>query len=114
MAAQIYNFPEHTNNDTFNGVQFEVLVNAAAVDLTDADIKMQLRDGACKLVEEFSVENGKLELADPTNGIFTFKKQIISLAPLTYTYDIQITFSNGDIKTWIKGQWKILKDLTKD
>lgn len=112
MAAQIYNFPDHVNNDTFNGVQFEVLVNAVAVDLTDADIKMQLRDGTCRLVEEFSVDNGKLELTDPINGIFTFKKQIISLVPIKYTYDIEIIFSNGDVKTWIKGEWKIIKDIT--
>lgn len=112
MAAQIYNFPEHTNNDTFNGVQFEVLINAVAADLTDADIKMQLRDSACKLIDEYSVENLKLELTDPTNGIFTFKKQIISLAPQKYSYDIEITFANGDVKTWIKGEWKIIKDIT--
>lgn len=107
MAGQIYNFPDHTNNDTFNGVSFEVLLNNVAVDLTDADIKMQVRDSNCKLVAEY-----KLEITDATAGKFSFKKQIISLTPSKYSYDIQITFANGDIKTWIKGEWKINKDVT--
>ena len=112
MAAQTYNFPTHTNNDTFNGVLFEVLVNAVPADLTGATIKMQLKDNSGKSIYEFSTTNNKLEIVDAAAGKFSFKKQVISVSPFRYKYDIQITFSNGDKKTWIKGEWTISKDVT--
>lgn len=112
MAVQTYNFPTHTNNDTFNGIEFEVLLNTVAVDLTGATIKMQLKDSSGKSVAEFSTTNSKLEITDAVAGKFAFKKQIIAVSPFRYNYDIQITFSNGDKKTWIKGEWTISKDVT--
>lgn len=112
MSVQTYNFPTHTNNDTFNGIEFEVLLNAVAVDLTGATVKMQLKDASGKPVSEFSTTNSKLEITDAVAGKFAFKKQIIAVSPMRYKYDIQITFLNGDRKTWIKGEWTISKDVT--
>ena len=109
-----YNFPDHIKGDTFSGVQFEVLVNAIALDLTDADITMQIRENystANKI--EFSTDNGKLEITDAVAGKFTFKEQIIDVAPKKYVYNIQILLPNGKKHTYIKGVWVIYCDVTR-
>jgi len=112
-SVATYNFPEHTNGDTFSGVTFEVLVNDSALNLTDADITMQLKESAGgKSRAEFSVANNKLEITDATAGKFSFKEQIISICPKTYVYDIEILLPNGEKRTYIKGSWKINCDVT--
>jgi len=108
-----YNFPDHIKGDTFSGVQFEVLVNTVALDITDADITMQLKekhDGGVKA--EFSTANTKLEITDAVAGKFTFKEQIIDICAKVYIYDIEILLPNGKKHTYIKGTWKINCDVT--
>lgn len=112
-AVATYNFPSHINGDTFSGVQFEVLVNAVALDLTDADITMQLKDSNIGAVKaEFSTTNAKLEITDGPAGKFAFKEQIIDLCPKLYIYDIEILLPDGRKHTYIKGTWKIECDVT--
>lgn len=109
----VYNFPDHVNGDTFSGVEFEVLVNASALNLTGAAIKMQLKESASsKMIAEYSIANSKLEITDAVNGKFSFKKQIVEVCPKTYVYDIEIVLANGDKHTYIKGTWKINSDVT--
>jgi len=103
-----YNFEDHISGDTFSGVQFEVLVNASALNLTGAAIKMQLKESASsKMIAEFSVANSKLEITDAVAGKFSFKKQIVEVCPKNYVYDIEIILANNDKHTYIKGTWKI-------
>jgi len=110
-----YNFPDHINGDTFSGVQFEVLVNNTALDLTDADITMHLReDYGSKSKIEYSTANAALEINDAVAGKFIFKEQIIDIVPKKYVYDIQILLPNGKKHTYIKGVWVINCDVTRD
>ena len=111
---QIYNFPDHIKGDTFNGVEFTLEVNSLPVDLTNASIKMYLKtqSKACDVVAKFTTDNGKLTITDAVNGVFQFDNQIININAGTYDYDIEITLNNGTIKTYIKGTWKILQDIT--
>lgn len=112
--TQTYDFPDHVKGDTFEGVQFTITVNSSALNLTGATIRMQMRlNSNAPVVKEFSVGNG-LTLTTPASGIFTFNKQVISVPPGVYYYDIQITLSNGDIKTYITGTWTIIQDITHD
>ncbi len=110
----IYNFPDHTNGDTFTGVQFEILVNAAPLILTGAVITMQMREsyGSTNCVE-FSTTNAELFINDAVAGKFQFKSQIVRVVPRKYVYDIQIVLSNGDKFTYIKGNWIIHPDVTR-
>jgi hypothetical protein len=110
-----YNFKDHKKGDTFSGVQFSVIVNGQPADLTNAQIRMQLKESVTTIrpaVAEFSVANNKIEITDALAGEFFFKKQVIDVPAKKYVYDIQIIFANGDIKTWIQGTWNILQDFT--
>lgn len=114
MSAFEYNFPNHINGDTFNGIQFEVKVNNTAINLTGATIAMQLRESIVGVNPiDFSTTNSKITIVDAVNGKFKINKQIVQ-APIckTYLYDIQITLQNSDNYTYIKGSWNIVADIT--
>jgi hypothetical protein len=110
--AYEYNFPDHIKGDTFNGVQFEVLVNTIALNLTGASIKMQMRYTPTSVsVKEFNTTSG-ITITDATAGKFKINKQIIDIAFKKYFYDIEITLQTGEVYTYIKGTWNILADIT--
>ncbi len=109
-----YNFPDHTNGDTFSGVQFEVLVNAAPLPLTGAVITMQMRESYSSPNKvEFSTAGGELVINDAPAGKFQFIQQIVKVVPRKYVYDIQIVFTSGEKHTYIKGSWNINPDVTR-
>jgi len=114
-----YDFPQHTSGDTFQGVQFEVLINGSPLDLTGATIVMQCKSKSGPMIDgqgqstliEFNTTNNHLEIIDAIGGKFTFKKQVVTLAEKTYLYVIKITQQDGDIHTYISGIWKIVDPL---
>jgi hypothetical protein len=108
-----YDFPQHVKGDTFNGVQFTVTVNAVPLDLTAAHIKMDLRLTPLGVVaESFSDGAGITIAVNPATGVFKFDAQVVNIPAATYYYDIEITLSNGVIKTYVGGRWTILQDIT--
>lgn len=110
----IYNFPAHINNDTFDGVTFNLKVDGSPVDLTDCVIKMQLKkQPSLTAILELSTESG-IEIVHAVNGVFKVSQQIISVAtPDQYKYDIQITFPDEKVRTYIEGVWLIKADITQ-
>jgi len=107
-----YNFPDHIKGDTFIGTQFTVVVNEVPLDLTGASIKMILRKSA-KAPASLTLEIGSgITVADAPGGVFNINEQIIDIPAFKYLYDIEITLSNGDVKTYIGGTFQILQDIT--
>lgn len=95
--------------DTWEGASFTITVNGGAIDLSGASIEMPLRDdNTGDLVDTLSTGDGDILIT----GANTF-----SIAPFVVVYsskmkfDIKITFSDGSIKTYIKGIFCILEDL---
>jgi len=101
-------FPNHISGNTFLGIQFEILVNSVALDLTNASIKMVLTTPYSKTANEFSTEGNNIAITDAVNGKFEFSEQIVTLTPNTYTYGITLTLGNGNVFTYITGSWTIL------
>ena len=101
MAVQTYDFPDHERGTTFEGVQFELIVNGVVKSLVGAVINMDIAD------KVFSTITGELLVTDAAGGKFQFKKQIVSISPKNHPYEITFTFSDGSIKTYIEGYWKI-------
>jgi hypothetical protein len=106
---------QNIKGDTFEQVNFEVKINGDAVDLTDAVIRMQLRKeyGGVVGLSLTSVANAGITITDAVNGLFKINKQVINIPPYNYIYDIEIHFDNGDVKTWISGNFQILNDVTR-
>ena len=105
-----YNWDNETRGDTFLAKTFKpITIDSVDVDLTGVVIKMHIQSSGGHLLKELSIGNGIV--LDGTNGftIQTFKvKRYYGVA----NYDIEFTFTNGDVKTWIAGQILILKDIT--
>ena len=40
-------------------------------------------------------------------------EQVVDILAMLYHYDIEITLSNGDVKTYIVGTWDIIQDVTQ-
>mgnify|MGYP007070986917 CR=1 FL=1 len=110
-----YNFPDHITGDTFQGVQFEILVNELPLDITGSTISMVCRPTMLRAGQTqhtvFNFDSNSFEILDGAAGKFTFKKQVVSLAENVYKYSIKITLSNNDVHTYISGSWTITDKL---
>jgi hypothetical protein len=101
--------------DTFDEVLFELEKNGVAIDLTGATIHMQLRKapGGNVFLNFISTGSAGITITDATAGKFKINETIINIDANTYLYDIQITFSSGEVRTWISGQFAVLNDITR-
>ena len=102
--ANYFNIADHQTGTTFEGMSFHVEVNGVPCDLDGASIVMTLTG-----------REGGIYTLDSGNGItilgageFVIDKQLISWAVDRYTYEMVFTLGNGDIKKWIKGNWRIV------
>jgi|WetSurMetagenome_2_1015567.scaffolds.fasta_scaffold72096_4 hypothetical protein len=109
--ATVYNISVY-NNDTFSGVNFTVRVNLVALNLTGAAIRMQVRKNRNEAaIIDLALGTG-LTITDAAAGKFRIDEQIFSGVPGTYQYDIEIILGDGDVKTYIKGNFIIIGDIT--
>jgi hypothetical protein len=113
----LYNFPNLRKGDTYPGAVFTINVNGSPLDLTSAEVDIDLRLTALGAVAKTftSVGGGGITIsATPTDGTFTIDDQIVDIAAGTYLYDIEITLSNGVVMTPVWGNWQIIQDITYD
>lgn len=105
----------HIQGDTFEAVNFEVKKNNTAVNLTGAVIKMQLKKecGGVPILSFTSVGSAGLTITSAANGLFKINKQIINIPEYNYSYDIEITFADGTVKTWVEGNFVVKCDITR-
>jgi hypothetical protein len=102
------------NNDTYSGVEFTVLVNNVALNLTGYTMKMQVRKRYGDIAV-ITIDTTKgLTITSAAAGKFKIDSQIFSVAiPDTYLYDIQFTDLDKNIKTYISGNFTIIGDVTQ-
>lgn len=109
--ASTYNITVY-NNDTYAGTDFTVTVNDVALNLTGAAIRMQVRRTRNEpAIIDIDTDDG-ITITDAAAGKFSIDEQIFSGVPGVYLYDIQITLSDGTVKTYIKGNFTITGDIT--
>lgn len=106
----------HIKGDTFDEVAFQLNINDAAVNLTGATIRMQLRknysDTAAAL-SLTSVASAGITITNAAAGQFKINTQIIDIPVYNYVYDIQITLSSGVVKTYVQGGFNITNEVTR-
>ncbi len=109
-----------TKGNTWAGFEFSVQfnINGVITDVVDdiTEVNMQIRDS---YESPRSVKNLSLTLATITKVTTTTPKRLkiepfnIDFKEGNYVYDILITFSNGDKKTYIKGNFKVYPTVTR-
>lgn len=110
--SDTYDF-KHINGDTWDGMVVTVQSNGSPVDLTDAAIRMQVRKGRdATPIVDVQVGSGII-IDDAVNGVFRISPVILSGSECgNYGYDVEITFPDGRVKTWLRGTIVLLKDYT--
>jgi hypothetical protein len=113
--ASNYKILNQYKNDTFDGVRFTLkdTDTLTPISLVDATIKTQFRyrSETGRIVKTITELDG-ITVEDAVNGIFKFNPFVIDWEADIYYYDVQITFSNEVIKTYIKGTVKVIQDIT--
>jgi len=109
------NLNDRIKNDTFDSVKFTIQDgDSVAIDLTGVTIASKFRY-RCKtgaVVKSITTGAG-ITLTTPLSGIF----HIDAFTPIafevgTYYYDVEITFTDSTIKTYVWGTFDVLQDVT--
>lgn len=114
-VLDVYTLPDAYKGDTYNGVRFELLDQGEVVNLTGAVISLELKEDKNEStisVLTLSTVVGGLSIPSPLLGVFQIDQQIIDIDAKTYYYDIEITFPDGTVKTYVKGKWTVVQDIT--
>ena len=98
---KIYNFKDHNSGTTFNGVDFALIINNKRKNITGALIELIFTG------KTYSTSNAEITITDAVNGKFRFNKQIITLPVGRNKYKMRFTFSDGTVKIYMEGQWRI-------
>lgn len=122
MEQGIYNLPDIVSGDTFNSIQLTFESgpdenNLTPINLTGAVIRMQFKTGD-NMPPALSLTSAgaspTITILNAANGIVRINKiNSFSLEPNLYYYDIEIEFTNGTIKTYLKGQVNVLVEYTR-
>jgi hypothetical protein len=106
---------DHVKGDTWAGLVVTYLDGGGLpIDITGCVIAMKFRYN-CKTgteVDELTTAGGEITLSDPTAGEFTIEPLDINWAIGEYYWDIQITYTDAVVKTYIQGTLKVVQDVT--
>lgn len=109
-SSKIFNFPPHKKGDTVENINFDVLINNDIPPYSITLVKVELRRED-KIWKRYTSNDDSITLYPPNN--FVIESHILDIPAGEYDYDIEITYSDGSVKTYIKGVWKIFGDITR-
>jgi len=110
-----YTIPPHKRGDTWNGINsITITVNNVPVDFTGASIKMEFRQSIdSPVVLTLSTETSSIIITNPPAGVIQIPPRMIEIPYTKYFYDLQVTFPNDVVKTYMSGSWTITPDITE-
>lgn len=110
-----YNFKSHYKGDTWDGAVFTFTdQDSNPIDLTGSTIRMKFRKGNINGAVSLSLDslgNGII-LSDAVNGVVTIQSRILDINSGLHFYDMEITFADSRVKTYVKGNITITQDIT--
>lgn len=115
----IYNFPTQARGDGFKARKLvvEILNNnvTTPLDLTGCAILVQFRlTTNSEVFLEWNTADNSILITDAVNGEFQMQEKSLSVTPSVYMYDVQVTFPNGFVRTYFKGNFKIEADVSRN
>jgi hypothetical protein len=105
----------HIKGDTFEAVNFAMILNSTVLNLTGCTLRMQLRKeyGGVIFLSLTSVASAGITITNAAGGLFRINRQIINIDAANYIYDIELIKSDGTVKTYISGNFSITNDVTR-
>ena len=117
MLPASYDFNDRYYGDTSDEVQFTVTKTVSnvtsALDLSGVSIRMHFKkEGTNRVVKSLDTTSG-ITFVDASNGVFKINSFLMELPPHNYDYDIEFTFSSGVVRTYLRGNFNVVNDITK-
>jgi len=112
----VYQISPHVTGDTWKGIPLITLQrNGSAINLSGAIVDMKVRFQIdSPSVINFSTKDNTINIREPaTSGNITIPQQIVSIPVGIYQYDIKVTFPDGLVKTYFRGNWPIISHQTR-
>jgi hypothetical protein len=105
----------HIKGDTFEAVNFAMILNSTVLNLTGCTLRMQLRKeyGGVIFLSLTSVASAGITITNAAGGLFKINRQIINIDAYNYIYDIELIKADGTIKTYISGNFYVTNDVTR-
>jgi len=105
----------HIKGDTFEAVNFAMILNSVVLNLTGCTLRMQLRKeyGGVIFLSLTSVASAGITITNAATGLFKINRQIINIDAANYIYDIELIKADGIVKTYISGNFSITNDVTR-
>ena len=98
-------------NDTWQQV-FTLLADTTPINLTGATVYIQVRKG-CGGTLALTLTNGSgVTIGGASNNQITVNK-LVDIAKGNYVWDMQVTFSDTTVKTYLEGDFIVYDDVTK-
>ena len=106
-----YDLMTRYSGDTWTGVNFYIIINDEPLDLTGCSIRMAFRkDNKLKKVEWLlTSEADQITIDDNKISILP---RLLTLDPGKYVYDLEVTFPNDFVRTFIWGNFQVERDVT--
>ncbi|CAB4121819.1 hypothetical protein UFOVP19_10 [uncultured Caudovirales phage] len=100
-------------NDTWSQ-SFSITANSTPVNLTGSTIVIQIRKTATSSDIELSASttDGSITITGTSFNEIQLKKKV-TIAAGSYLYDMNVTFSSGEVKTYVWGTFFVQEDITK-
>ena len=116
MIAKRYDFTPHNAGDTFEGITLTLTQTASEVttpiDLTGATIKIVFKkQDQTTVISTLEIGSG-ITVDDAEGGVISIDSFIVFATPYLYEYDMEITFNPSTIKTYMKGFFKSVGDIS--
>jgi len=98
-------------NDTWQQV-FTLLADTTPISLVGATVYIQVRKG-CGGTLALTLTNGSgVTIGGASNNQITVSK-LVNIDKGNYVYDLQVTFSDTTVKTYLEGDFIVYDDVTK-
>lgn len=114
MIPGCYDWAPQYAGDTALFLEFKLTEDGSPMDLTGAEINMQVRNTQSNAVvlDLTSQSSAGIEITDATGGAFRVGGYATPDQPGLHAYDIEVTFSGGEVRTFIKGFYPIHNQVT--
>ena len=93
--------------------EYIVTTDKKYIDLTGAHLLCMFKTAVTAPAILTWTDGDGMTIVDGATGKFQFDEQKIDVKGAPYLYDVQITFSNGVVKTYVSGTMTVVEDVSR-
>ena len=115
MTPKEHSITPHVSGDSWEGIDLiSIAINGAPPLFPLASAKIQFRRTSLGSVAlTLDTANNSIVIEDAALWQISVPSRVVAIDPGDYCWDLQTIDTNGQIKTYLKGVWPILEDITR-